>query len=159
MALLVEQWMAAAGFWLTLAVTALALWKGGRAEQAAVLANLGAVLLSPLLQPPPDTAPPYWSVAAIDTAVFLLLCLLLIRTGGRRRWLFAASGVQLLTVLVHVGAGLDVSILARGYIAALETPYFVLLICFAAGVAEVWRKGESLPLWRSRGRRRDPDAG
>lgn len=146
MPLAVEQWMGAAGFWLTLAVTGFALWKGGRPEQAAVIGNLLAVLISPRLQPPPNAAPPFWAVAVVDTAVLLLLIVLLIRTGGRRRWLFAAGGVQLLTVLVHVGAALDVSLLPRGYIAALETPYFVLLIVFTAGVIEAWRKGATQPL-------------
>jgi len=113
-----------------------------------VIGNLLAVLISPGLQPPRHAAPPFWAVAAIDAAVLLLLTVLLIRTGGRRRWLFAAGGVQLLTVLVHVGAALDVSILARGYIAALETPYFVLLLIFSAGVVEAWRQGASRPIWR-----------
>jgi hypothetical protein len=156
-AVAVEQAIGMAGFWLTLAVTALALWKGGCPEQIAVLGNLVAVLISPLLQPPLDGPVPYWPVAAIDATVLVLLAALLVCTGGRRLWLYAAGALQLLTVLIHIGVRFDFAILARGYIAALEAPYFLLLFAFAAGVGEAWWKGDARPIWRSSKRSFDPD--
>lgn len=110
---------------LTPVVTVLVVWRGGRPERIAALASLAAFLISPYAQRLGGEHWPLLGVALVDVTVLTLLVGLTLRYD--RAWLIMAAGVELATVMAHMGMILDPTLMARGYVITLWIFYFIFL--------------------------------
>lgn len=128
------------GLVLTPIVTVLVVWRGGRPERIAALASLAAFLISPVAQRLGGDHWPLLGVALVDVSLCALLVVLALRYD--RAWLIMAAGVELATVMAHLGRVLDPTLMARGYVISLWIFYFIFLAALAYSLVEA--RGRSL---------------
>lgn len=118
---------------LTPIVTVVVVWRGGLPERIAALASLAAYLISPYAQKL-SHGWPLLGVALVDASYCALLIALAMRYD--RTWLILAAGVELATVMAHLGMILDPTLLARGYVTSLWIFYFIFLAALTYSVVE-----------------------
>jgi hypothetical protein len=119
---------------LTPIVTVLVVWRGGRPERIAALASFAAFLISPVAQRLGGHHWPLLGVALVDVTLCALLIVLALRYD--RAWLIMAAGVELATVMAHLGMVLDPTLMARGYVISLWIFYFIFLAALTYSLAE-----------------------
>lgn len=122
------------GLLLTLIVTIVVIWRGGRPERIAALASLAAFVASPWAQKLSQGRWPLPGVALVDISLCALLVVLALRYD--RTWLILTAGAELATVLAHLGMILDPTLMARGYVTSLWIFYFIFLAALAYSLAE-----------------------
>ena len=81
------------------AVSAFALWRGGRTERAVAVANIVAWIATIVVQNRHDWLAPQWGVLAVDVLFLLLLLWFVVRSS--RLWILPAAAFQLLAVVTH----------------------------------------------------------
>jgi hypothetical protein len=113
------------------AVSAYALWRGGRVERLVAGANILAWLITIAVQNRHDWLHPQWGVLAVDLAFLGLLLTLVVRT--TRSWVMPAAAFQLLAVVTHMAIMADKGVRAWAYITALILWSYLVLISLAAG--------------------------
>lgn len=122
---------------LTPIVTVVVMWRGGRPERIVALASLAAYLISPYAQRLSGGRWPLLGVALVDVTLCALLIILAMRYD--RRWLLLAAGVELATVMAHLGMVLDPTLMARGYVISLWIFYFIFLGALSYSLVEARR--------------------
>ncbi|USQ95304.1 hypothetical protein [Caulobacter sp. RL271] len=122
------------GLVLTPIVTIVVVWRGGVPERIAALASLVAFLITPLAQKLSHGRWPLPGVALVDLGVCVLLIGLALRYD--RTWLILTAGVELATVMAHLGMILDPTLMARGYVISLWIFYFIFLAALSWSVVE-----------------------
>jgi hypothetical protein len=122
---------------LTPLVTVMVLWRGGRPERIVALASLAAYLISPYAQRLSGGRWPLLGVGLVDVSLCALLVALALRYD--RVWLLVAAGVELATVMAHLGMILDPTLMARGYVTSLWIFYFIFLGALSYSLVEVRR--------------------
>jgi len=120
---------------LTPIVTLATLAWGGKPERIVALASLLAYVASPLAQTIFAENWPLWGVAAID----VLLCAVMVAMALNydRNWLILAAGVEVATVMAHVGMAVSRTQVARGYVISLWLFYFLFLATLIYALFEV----------------------
>lgn len=113
------------------AVSAYALWRGGRAERLVAGANILAWALTVVVQNRRDWLHPQWGVLAVDIAFLALLLVLVVRT--TRNWVMPAAAFQLLAVVTHAAIMADKGVRAWAYLTALILWSYMVLFSLAAG--------------------------
>ncbi len=121
---------------LTPIVTIVVVWRGGRPERIAALTSLAAYLITPYAQKL-SHGWPLTGVALVDASYCALLIALALSYD--RTWLILAAGVELATVMAHLGMVLDPTLMARGYVISLWIFYFIFLAALAYSVVETRR--------------------
>jgi len=119
---------------LTPIVTVLVVWRGGRPERIVALASLAAYLISPVAQRLGGHHWPLLGVAMVDVSLCALLVALALRYD--RAWLIMTAGVELATVMAHLGMVLDPTLMARGYVISLWIFYFIFLGALSYSLVE-----------------------
>lgn len=129
---------------LLVAVTLLAMWRGGRDERlAAAICILGTVATVLLVAPIPQRyAEMEVAVAAVDAVVFLGFVFIALRSD--RYWPLWVAGIQLTTAIGHLLKVIQPDLLPLAYGAALMFWSYPILLIIAAGalrraVIENWR--------------------
>lgn len=113
------------------AVSAYALWRGGRVERLVAGANILAWIVTIVVQNRQDWLNPQWGVLAVDVAFLGLLLALVVRT--TRTWVMPAASFQLLAVVTHMAIMADRGVRAWAYLTALILWSYLVLITLAAG--------------------------
>ena len=119
---------------LTPLVTVVVMWRGGRPERIVALASLAAYLISPYAQRLSSGHWPLLGVALVDATLCALLVVLALRYD--RAWLLAAAGVEVATIMAHLGMILDPTLMARGYVTSLWIFYFIFLAALSYSLVE-----------------------
>jgi cytochrome c biogenesis factor len=119
---------------LTPIVTIVVVWRGGRPERIVALASLAAYLISPAAQALSHGRWPLLGVAGVDISLCALLIVMSLLYD--RTWLVMTAGVELATVLAHLGMILDPTLMARGYVTSLWIFYFIFLAALTYSVVE-----------------------
>jgi hypothetical protein len=119
------------------AVSGLALWRGGWPER--VVAVLWAVgwLISRGVYNYDNWVDPQWSVLAVDAILLAAFFVLAAKTD--RNWVLFAAAFQLLNVITHVAMMVDHSVRARAYVYGLVIWSYMVLFSLAAGTWLEWR--------------------
>lgn len=125
-----------------LAVSAFALWRGGRVERAVAVANVIAWIASVVMQNRHNWVDLQWGVLGVDAAFLAFLLWLVVRTD--RIWILPAAAFQLLAVVTHAAILADGGVRAWAYITALVLWSYLVLITLAIGTYTNWR-GPSAP--------------
>lgn len=113
------------------AVSAYALWRGGRIERLVAGANILAWLATITVQNRQDWLHPQWGVLVVDVGFLALLLALVVRT--TRGWVMPAAAFQLLAVVTHMAIMADKGVRAWAYITALILWSYLVLISLAVG--------------------------
>lgn len=124
------------------AVSAFALWRGGRTERAVAVANIAAWIATIVVQNRHDWLTPQWGVLAVDVLFLLLLLWFVVRSS--RLWILPAAAFQLLAVVTHAAILADGGVRAWAYVTALILWSYLVLITLAVGTYTHWR-GASAP--------------
>ena len=124
------------------AVSAFALWRGGRTERAVAVANIVAWIATIVVQTRHDWLAPQWGVLAVDVLFLLLLLWFVVRSS--RLWILPAAAFQLLAVVTHAAILADGGVRAWAYVTALILWSYLVLITLAVGTYTNWR-GASAP--------------
>lgn len=119
------------------AVSAFALWRGGRVERAVAVANVVAWIASVVMQNRHNWMDPQWGVLGVDAAFLAFLLWLVVRTN--RIWILPAASFQLLAVVTHAAILADGGVRAWAYITALVLWSYLVLITLAVGTYTYWR--------------------
>ena len=113
------------------AVSAFALWRGGRTERVVAIANIVAWIATIVVQNRHNWLDPQWGMLAVDIAFLLLLLWFVVRSS--RLWILPAAAFQLLAVLTHAAILADSDVRAWAYITALILWSYLVLISLAVG--------------------------
>ena len=124
------------------AVSAFALWRGGRTERAVAVANIVAWIATIVVQNRHNWLDPQWGVFAVDVVFLLLLLWFVVRSS--RLWILPAAAFQLLAVVTHAAILADGGVRAWAYVTALILWSYLVLITLAVGTYTNWR-GASAP--------------
>lgn len=124
------------------AVSAFALWRGGRTERIVAVANIAAWLATIVVQNRHNWLDPQWGVFAVDAAFLLLLLWCVVRSS--RLWILPAAAFQLLAVVTHAAILADDGVRAWTYMTALILWSYLVLITLGIGTYTYWR-GTSAP--------------
>ncbi|MDF2900287.1 MAG: hypothetical protein K0Q62_346 [Phenylobacterium sp.] len=120
------------------AVSAFALWRGGRTERVVAIANIVAWIATIVVQNRHNWLDPQWGMLAVDIAFLLLLLWFVVRSS--RLWILPAAAFQLLAVLTHAAILADGDLRAWAYITALILWSYMVLITLAVGTYSYWRR-------------------
>ncbi|WP_304176146.1 hypothetical protein [Phenylobacterium aquaticum] len=121
------------------AISGLALWRGGRPERIFALINLVAWLATVLLVNRRDLGDPQWGMFAVDT--LMLAAMLWLSLTTQRFWILPATAFQLLTVVTHLAIMVDHGVRIRAYLAGLAIWSWLVLGCLGAAVLARARAG------------------
>jgi len=125
------------------AVSAFALWRGGRTERAVALANIIAWVATIVVQNRHDWLAPQWGVLVVDVLFLLLLLWFVVRSS--RLWILPAAAFQLLAVVTHAAILADGGVRAWAYVTALILWSYLVLITLAVGTYANWRRTSAPP--------------
>lgn len=125
------------------AVSAFALWRGGRVERAVAVANVVAWIASVVMQNRHNWMDPQWGVLGVDAAFLAFLLWLVVRTN--RIWILSAAAFQLLAVVTHAAMLADDGVRAWAYITALVLWSYLVLITLGIGTYTYWRRASAPP--------------
>ncbi|KRB48652.1 MAG: hypothetical protein V4514_20745 [Pseudomonadota bacterium] len=120
------------------AVSAFALWRGGRTERVVAIANIVAWIATIVVQNRSNWVDPQWGMFAVDVAFLLVLLWFVIR--GSRLWILPAAAFQLLAVVTHGAILADGGVRAWAYLTALILWSYLVLITLAVGAYTYWRR-------------------
>lgn len=125
------------------AVSAFALWRGGRTERAVAVANIIAWLATIAAQNRHNWLDPQWGMFAVDVGFLLLLLWFVVRSS--RLWILPAAAFQLLAVVTHAAILADEGVRAWAYMTALILWSYMVLITLAVGTFAYWRRTSAPP--------------
>ena len=119
------------------AVSAFALWRGGRTERVVAVANIAAWLVTIVVQNRHNWLDPQWGVFSVDVAFLVLLLWCVVRSN--RLWILPAAAFQLLAVVTHAAILADDGVRAWTYMTALILWSYLVLITLGIGTYTYWR--------------------
>ncbi len=113
------------------AVSAYALWRGGRTERTVALANIVAWIATITVQNRTNWVDPQWGMLGVDVSFLGVLLWLVVSTD--RLWILPAAAFQLLAVVTHMAIMADGGVRAMAYLTALVLWSYLVLVTLAAG--------------------------
>jgi hypothetical protein len=119
------------------AVTALALWKGGREERIVAAAFAVGTFAAPFLKDH-SWAGTQWSLFAVDMVYLALLVVVALRSV--HYWPLWAAGFQLLAILTHAASLIDRQLRPWAYVTAGVIWTYLGLAAIAVGTYNRWRE-------------------
>lgn len=126
------------------AVSAFALWRGGRTERVVAVANIAAWLVTIVVQNRHNWLDPQWGVFCVDVAFLVLLLWCVVRSS--RLWILPAAAFQLLAVVTHAAILADDGVRAWTYMTALILWSYLVLITLGIGTYTYWRGTSARPV-------------